>query len=68
MSEDASSSPPVKDINNGPAILATTGVLLGIGIVFVLTRIYVRTLMSRNFGWDDGVIAVTLVSQRGQIM
>lgn len=62
MSE-AMPPPPGGDTNSGPAINAVTGTLLGIAVLFVVIRCYVRLMMSRNFGWDDGIIVMTLVSR-----
>lgn len=63
MSEAASGPPPPSgDSNSGPAVVAVTATLLAIGILCVLVRCYVRLVMSRNFGWDDAAIVLTLVS------
>ncbi|KAI1452442.1 hypothetical protein F4805DRAFT_462737 [Annulohypoxylon moriforme] len=53
-------SVPQRDVNSGPAITAVTSILLGIGIILVGLRCYVRLLMTKNFGWDDGVMVFTL--------
>lgn len=55
-------SVPQRDVNSGPAITAVTSILLAIAIILVALRCYVRVLMTKNFGWDDGVMVFTLVS------
>ncbi|OTA98543.1 hypothetical protein M426DRAFT_45973, partial [Hypoxylon sp. CI-4A] len=42
------------------AIVAVTSILLGIAIILVCLRWYVRLLISKNIGWDDGLILFTL--------
>ncbi|KAI0159976.1 hypothetical protein GGR52DRAFT_563791 [Hypoxylon sp. FL1284] len=56
------SQPPVPqaDPNSGPAITAVTSVLLAIAIILVGLRCYVRVILSKNIGWDDGVMLFTL--------
>ena len=47
--------------NNIDSILAITGTLTAISVLVVLLRLYVRVFMIKTFGWDDGVMAVTMV-------
>ncbi|KAL0939915.1 integral membrane family protein [Colletotrichum truncatum] len=57
---DSTHLPP--DINRGPEILAICGTLVGITVVIVLLRIYVRARIVRIVGWDDWcMIAATVV-------
>ncbi|KAF3809692.1 hypothetical protein GCG54_00005233 [Colletotrichum gloeosporioides] len=57
---DALELPP--DINRGPEILATCGSLVGISVVIVMMRIYVRAKIVRLVGWDDWcILAATVV-------
>lgn len=56
----ASSSDPRK--SGGIAFLATESAFVGIATLLVLTRVYVRTMVVKNFGPDDAVIVLALVS------
>ncbi|KAK2751199.1 integral membrane family protein [Colletotrichum kahawae] len=57
---DAPELPP--DINRGPEILATCGSLVGISVVIVMMRMYVRARIVRLVGWDDWcIVAATVV-------
>ncbi|KAI1087009.1 hypothetical protein F5B19DRAFT_497805 [Rostrohypoxylon terebratum] len=53
-------SVPQRVVNGGPAITAVTSILLAIAIIFVALRCYIRGLMTKNFGWDDGFMVFTL--------
>ena len=50
------------DINRGPEILATCGSLVGISVVIVMMRMYVRARIVRLVGWDDWCIVAATVS------
>lgn len=54
MAEPAPTSPP--DINRGPEILATCGTLTGLAVAAVALRVWVRATITRQLGWDDGLI------------
>ncbi|KAL3425733.1 integral membrane family protein [Phlyctema vagabunda] len=41
------------DINRGPQILAICGTLVGLTIVTILLRLWVRIKIIRQLGWDD---------------
>jgi hypothetical protein len=62
MPQVSTSMSTLQNANIGPAINAVTFILLAIAIVLVLLRFYVRIMISRNLGWDDGIILFTLVS------
>lgn len=53
------STPP--DINRGPQILAVCGTLVGLAVAAVSLRVYVRATITRQLGWDDGLIAAAVV-------
>ncbi|KAH6632491.1 hypothetical protein F5144DRAFT_488900 [Chaetomium tenue] len=56
----AAAIPP--DENRGPEILAVCGALVGLALVVVLLRVYVRARMVRHLGLDDyTIIAAMLV-------
>lgn len=57
---DAPDLPP--DINRGPEILATCGGLVGVSVVIVMMRMYVRARIVRLVGWDDWCIVAATVS------
>lgn len=48
------SNPP--DINRGPQILAVCGTLVGLAVAAVSLRAWVRATITRQLGWDDGLI------------
>jgi len=50
------------DDSRSKAILIVTCVFLGISLVSVILRCFVRTRIVRAFGWDDGVMVVAMVS------
>ena len=56
---DAAEMPP--DENRGPEILAVCGALVGLALVVVLLRIYVRARMVRHVGVDDWTIIAAMV-------
>lgn len=47
-------NPP--DINRGPQILAVCGTLVGLAVAAVSMRVWVRATITRQLGWDDGLI------------
>ncbi|KKY34131.1 putative integral membrane family protein [Diaporthe ampelina] len=51
----ATTTPP--DINRGPQILAVCGTLVGLSVAAVSLRVWVRATITRQLGWDDGLIA-----------
>ena len=50
------------DQNRGNTINALNGVFLGLGLILVCLRVYVRTKINKTFGWDDFLIILALVS------
>jgi hypothetical protein len=49
------------DDSRSKAILIVTCVFLGISLVSVILRCFVRTRIVRAFGWDDTVMVVAMV-------
>jgi hypothetical protein len=49
------------DENRGPEILAVCGALVGLALVVVLLRVYVRAKMVRHLGIDDYTIIGAMV-------
>ncbi|KAM0323157.1 hypothetical protein ACHAQA_009007 [Verticillium albo-atrum] len=47
------SIPLPPDVNRGPEILGVCGALVGLALVFVVLRIWVRVKLIRQLGWDD---------------
>lgn len=45
------------DINRGPQILAVCGTLVGLAVAAVSLRVWVRATITRQLGWDDGLVA-----------
>jgi hypothetical protein len=60
---DAAEMPP--DENRGPEILGVCGALVGLALVVVLLRVYVRTRMVRHVGVDDWTIIAAMVCTGG---
>lgn len=50
------------DDSRSKAIIIVTSVFLGISLVSVILRCFVRTRIVRAFGWDDTVMVVAMVS------
>ncbi|KAK3294177.1 uncharacterized protein B0H64DRAFT_462781, partial [Chaetomium fimeti] len=55
----AADMPP--DENRGPEILAVCGALVGLALVVVMLRVYVRARMVRHLGIDDYTIIAAMV-------
>lgn len=49
------------DINNGPRIIIATAITTFIALILVLARFYVRVFLIRNVGWDDYIMALTML-------
>ena len=48
--------------NKGPKILAVLWALTGLTFMIVLARIFIRVKMLRNFGIDDYLIVIAMVT------
>lgn len=46
---------------NGTAIIAVTAAFLGISLVAVCLRCFVRLRIVKAFGWDDGAMLLAMV-------
>lgn len=51
------------DFSRGPTILAIAIISMTVAFFSVFTRLYIRTLMTKNLWWDDGLIVAGLVRQ-----
>lgn len=49
--------------NQGPTILAVMWTMTMLALVFVVTRLCVRSRLLRNFGLDDWLIAASMVRE-----
>ncbi|KAG4430976.1 hypothetical protein IFR05_013536 [Cadophora sp. M221] len=47
--------------DRGPELAAVLGVFLGMSLVFVLLRVYVKTFLSKSWGSDDILLVVSLI-------
>lgn len=54
--------PIVEDVNRGPEILRVTGSLIGLTLILIAMRIWVRVRMIRQVGWDDYCVLTSMVS------
>lgn len=52
------------DENQGPVILGATLTVTIAALITMATRLYVRTRMIRNIGWDDYVMTLAMVLVR----
>ncbi|KAJ5193983.1 hypothetical protein N7491_001314 [Penicillium cf. griseofulvum] len=59
MSDNIGAS--LQDVNQGPRILIATGITTGAALITVLARFYVRIVLIRNVGWDDYIMALTML-------
>ena len=50
------------DYNRGDIVIAIDVVFLGLALILVCLRVYVRTKINKSFGWDDFLIILALVS------
>ncbi|KAG6362935.1 hypothetical protein INS49_008030 [Diaporthe citri] len=56
MVDPATTTTNPPDINRGPQILAVCGTLVGLAVAAVSLRVWVRATITRQLGWDDGLI------------
>lgn len=56
MADPAATTTNPPDINRGPQILAVCGTLVGLAVAAVSLRAWVRATITRQLGWDDGLI------------
>jgi len=54
--------PPMGRQNKGPAFLTVALVFTITALMFVLLRVYVRIWVKHAFGWDDGIVVLSMVS------
>ena len=54
--------PSVGDRNLGPMLIGVNWAVFGPATILVCLRLMTRIWITRNFGWDDAVIALTQVS------
>jgi len=60
----SSQPPPGGRQNKGPAFLTVALVFTIIALMFVLVRVYVRIWVNPAFGWDDGMVILSMVRLR----
>ncbi|KAH6709527.1 hypothetical protein BKA61DRAFT_614489 [Leptodontidium sp. MPI-SDFR-AT-0119] len=48
--------------DRGPELAAVLGLFLGLSLVFVLLRVYVKTFLSKSWGSDDTLLIVSLIT------
>ncbi|KAK4867510.1 hypothetical protein LT330_001020 [Penicillium expansum] len=49
------------DVNHGPRIIIATAITTFAALITVLARFYVRVYLIRNVGWDDYIMALTML-------
>lgn len=60
----SSQPPPGGRQNKGPAFLTVALVFTILAFIFVLARVHVRVWVKPAFGWDDGLVILSMVSAR----
>jgi hypothetical protein len=48
--------------SRGPAILAIGWTFVAVSTLFVVARVYTRLRVTRNLGYDDGLVVIAVVS------
>jgi len=51
----------MSDETRAPELIVSVAVFLPLALIAVAVRLWVRTRMIRNFGWDDGMMVLALV-------
>lgn len=54
-------SPSICAVNQGPGIIATTAILVGLTVIIVAVRFAVRYWIVKDIGWDDWTILLAMV-------
>ena len=68
MNTSPLASPSICAINQGPGIIATTAVLVGLTIIIVAIRFAVRYWIVKDVGWDDWTILLAMVMSAVRMM
>jgi hypothetical protein len=61
MPPPALTAPPGGDVNRGGSLLAILWVTIGLAVLFVLSRLYVRIVIIKWHWWDDYLIVASIV-------
>ncbi|KAF3343320.1 hypothetical protein VDGL01_10340 [Verticillium dahliae] len=61
-------TPLPADVNRGPQILGICGAMVGLALVFVVLRVYVRVAIIRKLGWDDHCMIVAMAVMFAEMM
>ncbi|EEY15739.1 conserved hypothetical protein [Verticillium alfalfae VaMs.102] len=61
-------TPLPADVNRGPEILGVCGAMVGLALVFVVLRVYVRVAIIRQLGWDDYCMIVAMAVMFAEMM
>ncbi|RNJ59498.1 hypothetical protein D7B24_002504 [Verticillium nonalfalfae] len=61
-------TPLPADLNRGPEILGVCGAMVGLALVFVVLRVYVRVAIIRQLGWDDYCMIVAMAVMFAEMM
>lgn len=55
-------TPPYTDATRAPLLIGMTAGFLGIALIFVALRVYVRAVVLKKWGLDDTLLVVAYVS------
>ena len=50
------------DVDQGWAILSVCWAFVAVALASTLLRVWIRARLTRNLGWDDGIMVIAMVS------
>ena len=62
MNDQGLSEPPSGDVDQGWALLSVCWALVAAALVSTILRIWIRVRLTQNLSWDDGIMAIAMVS------
>ena len=64
MKQETFSEPPEGDQAQGWAIIAACWSLVTVAFISTATRLWIRSQVTRNLGWDDLFITIAMVGEK----
>ncbi|KAK1976071.1 hypothetical protein LZ30DRAFT_735673 [Colletotrichum cereale] len=61
FAQSGGTTPPYTDATRAPLLIGMTAGLLGLTLVFVVLRIYVRVVLLKEWGLDDALVCVSYI-------
>lgn len=62
MKKQTFTRPPNGDVDQGWAILSVCWAFVAAALGSTILRVWIRTRLTRNLGWDDGIMVIAMVS------